>query len=255
MFDFLKSSRRDQLRAKSFPKAWLAIISRNVPLYRLLTPEQQRLLRGHVQVLIAEKKFEGCRGLRINDEIRVTIAAHAALLMLGGKPHYYPFLDVILVYPTAFMVRAKRSVAGGTSEATIPMLGEAWADGAVILSWDHALKQARNRRGRNNVLLHEFAHQLDMEDGATDGTPVLERKAWYATWVQALKPEFDRLVANPRKGFLEPYAATNPAEFFAVATEVFFQAPYALKRHHPRIYAELSRFYGLDLARHRNRPA
>ncbi|TMQ49357.1 MAG: zinc-dependent peptidase [Candidatus Eisenbacteria bacterium] len=248
MFDFFARRRRARLRAQPFPEDWLAIMSRNVPLYGRLPAELQARLRGDVQVLLAEKHFEGCGGLRLDDEIRVTIAAHAALLMLGDEPHYYPRLTSILVYPSTFLVRREERQGPITAEGRTPLLGESWRTGAVVLAWDAALKGARDVRDGQNVILHEFAHQLDSEDGKGDGTPFLDSRGQYAAWARAMAPEFERLRAQPEGSLLGEYAATNPAEFFAVATEVFFEQPEPLRLRHPEMYAELSRYYGLDPA-------
>jgi Mlc titration factor MtfA (ptsG expression regulator) len=248
MFDFFARDRRARLRAQPFPEAWLAILSSNVPLYRRLPPAIQERLRGDVQVLLAEKHFEGCGGLELDDEMRVTIAAHAALLMLGGEPHYYPRLTSILVYPSTFVVQREERSGPFTTEGEVALLGESWRQGVVILAWDSALRSARGLGQGHNVILHEFAHQLDSEDGRGDGTPYLESRSQYAAWARAMGPEYERLRARPEDGVLGEYAATNPAEFFAVATEVFFEQSEALRLKHPAIYAELSRYYGLDPA-------
>ena len=248
MFDFIARRRREGLRAQSFPREWLEILAHDVPIYRRLTPDQQERLRGHVQVLLAEKHFEGCDGLELTDEIRVTIAAHAALLMLGGEPHYFPGLVSILVYPEAFVAQRKEVQGGIVDEGEAALLGESSRRGVVVLAWDAALRSARDLVGGHNVILHEFAHQLDTEDGRGDGTPYLEGRGAYAAWARAMAPVYERLRAHPEESVLGEYAATNPAEFFAVATEVFFGRPEPLRRQHPEIYAALSRYYGLDPA-------
>jgi len=227
-------------------------MARNVPLYGHLSRAQQRTVRGHVQVLLDEKRFEGCGGLEINDEIRVTIAAHAAMLMLGGPPHYYPRLDAILVYPSPFvMLDSKRLREGDVGAPARATLGLSSRQGVVVIAWDSALREARDSRHKRSTLLHEFAHQLDTEDGLANGVPLLDHGGRYRLWARAFKPEFERLAANPEGTLLGSYAAQNPAEFFAVATEVFFKRPGQFKRQHPEMYAELSRFYGLDLATRR----
>jgi MtfA peptidase len=251
MFDLFARPRRAKLRARDFPPEWLAILARNVPLYGRLSPEHQEALRGHVQVLLAEKHFEGCGGLELDDEIRVTIAAHASLLMLRGEPHYYPRLTSILVYPSTFLVARKERQGPFTTEGEAALLGESWRAGVVVLAWDAALRSARDARDGANVILHEFAHQLDSEDGGSDGTPYLDGRSQYAAWARAMAPEYERLRARPEGSLLGEYAATHPAEFFAVATEVFFERPADMRLRHPEIYAELSRYYGLDPAQER----
>jgi len=249
MFDFFRGSRRARLRAAPLPASWCAILTKNVPLYRRLPPEYQQELHGHIQVLLAEKNFEGCGGLRLNDEIRVTIAAHAGMLLLGREAHYFPGLYSVLVYPGTFHVPVQENEGGGgVTERKQALLGESWQKGAIVLAWDAALAGARDPRDGDNVILHEFAHQLDTEDGQGDGVPYLDGRGAYASWARALGPEYERLRARPKESVLNRYGATNPAEFFAVATEAFFERPSRLRERHPELYAELSRFYCLDLA-------
>lgn len=241
--------RRARLQAAPLPESWRAILTKNVPLYGRLPPEHQQELHGHIQVLLAEKNFEGCGGLNLNDEIRVTIAAHAGILLLGREPHYYPGLSSVLVYPSTYLVPVEEYEGGGVvTERMQERLGESWQSGAIVLAWDAVLAGVRDPRDGDNVILHEFAHQLDTEDGVGDGVPYLDGRGAYAAWARALRPEYERLRARPKESVLNRYGATNPAEFFAVATETFFERPGRLRNRHPELYAELSRFYCLDLA-------
>ena len=249
MLGFLRRRRRARLRAAPIPRRWREILHRNVPLYASMPAELQHELEGHVQVLLAEKHFEGCGGLKVTDEMRVTIAAHAALLMLRRPdPHYYPDLRSILVYPTSFLVPTEENHGGIVIEDEEERLGESWQRGVVVLAWDEARASARGMTDGDNVILHEFAHQLDTEDGGADGVPLLDRGGDYATWARALAPEYERLRERPEESILDTYGAEDPAEFFAVATEAFFEKPHELRARHPRLYAELSQFYRLDLA-------
>lgn len=248
MFAFFRRRRRERIRAVPFPAEWCAILARNVPLYTLLPDASRRELEGHVQVLLAEKPFEGCGGLALTDEIRVTIAAHAGLLILGRETDYYPDLHAILVYPTTYAVPVEENEGGIVSERAEARLGESWRRGVVVLAWDATRAGAIDRRDGQNVALHEFAHQLDTEDGAADGAPVLPRLADYAAWARALRPEYERLREKPKTSVLDRYGAQNPAEFFAVATEAFFEKPDKLRRKHPELYAELARFYRVEPA-------
>ncbi|HEU4563461.1 MAG TPA: M90 family metallopeptidase [Gemmatimonadaceae bacterium] len=250
MAGLLRNRRRRRLRATPLPDAWRAILAANVPLHARLPEDRRRELEGHIQVLLDEKHFEGSAGLEITDEIRVTIAAHAALLLLGGEPSYYPGLETILVYPSAYVAPVEEHEPGGiVTEGEEERLGESWGSGVVVLAWDEALHGARDARDGENVILHEFAHQLDEEDGTSDGTPYLQSRGRYRAWARVLGAELAALRADPGRGVLDSYGAENPAEFFAVATEAFFETPEALRLRHPELYAELSALYGLDLAR------
>ena len=248
MFGFFRRRRRARLFNAPFPDEWIAILQRNVGLYARLPPESQAELRGHIQVLLAEKSFEGI-GLTLTDEIRVTIAAHAAALLLGRPARYYPGLYSILVYPAAYRAPVTEHHDGGiVSEGEEERLGESWEHGAIVISWDDASHGARTPHDGDNVILHEFAHQLDTEDGEADGVPRLEARSDYVAWARAMRPEFDRLRARPETSALDEYGATDAAEFFAVATEAYFERPGELRARHPELYAELKRFYRVDLA-------
>lgn len=250
MFDFFKNRRREAIRAEAFLEAWEGYLRANVPLYERLPAAAQKELRGHIQVLLAEKHFEGCGGLELTDEIRVTIAAQAALLLLHRETDYYPKLITILVYPSAYVAPSMEHIGGGlVLEGDSARLGEAWQSGVVVLSWDDVLHGARDLRDGHNVVLHEFAHQLDQQDGSANGAPILEHRSRYVTWARVLGEEYEQLrrdAQRGRKSVLDDYGATNPAEFFAVATECFFEKPVQLERKHPALYEELKSYYQQD---------
>lgn len=250
MFGFFKRRRRERLRATPFPAAWAEIIEKNVPLYQRLGEADRRELQGHIQVFLGEKHFEGCGGLELTDEVRVTIAAQACLLLLHRETDDYRRLITILVYPSAYEAKGVEPIGGGfVIEGPQGRLGEAWQDGVVILSWDDVRRGAADVRDGQNVVLHEFAHQLDQEDGAADGAPILERRSLYVAWARVLSAEYEQLRQDSkrhRKTVLDTYGATNPAEFFAVATECFFEKPAQLKRKHPELYEELKEYYHQD---------
>jgi Mlc titration factor MtfA (ptsG expression regulator) len=230
------------------------ILTRSLPVFRRLPPEDQRELLGHIQVFLAEKKFEGCGGLTLTDEIRLTIAGHACLLLLHRETDYYPELSTVLVYPSTYITHGERHLEGPIWETGEQhLLGHTQHRlGAVILSWDAAKRSAAaNSSSGRNLVLHEFAHQLDFEDHATDGTPVLANRSDYETWSRVMSREFEALRAAEDAGtptVLDTYGATNPAEFFAVVTETFFERPCELRSWHPQLYGELQRFYRQDPA-------
>ena len=245
-----RRKRREQLKSKPFPPEWEDILDQNVVLYRYLPDPLKKELQAHINVFLGEKTFEGCDGLEINDEIRVTIAAQACILLLNRKqPTYYPTLYSILVYPSAY-VATKVTVAGGqrTEEMTVRG-GESWTRGEVVLAWDFVRKAAIDLSFGHNVVLHEFAHQLDQEDGNANGAPILEKGTSYKTWARVFSKEYEELQKNALSGrndIMDAYGATNPAEFFAVATETFFERPKQMKLSHPELYEELKSYYGLD---------
>ena len=251
MFGF-KRRRRRRLKDQPFPRQWAAILERNVPCYRALPPDDQRELQGHIQVFLDEKRFEGCAGLEITDEIRVTVAAQACMLLLHRQSDYYPRMKTIFVYPQGYLTRSVATGAGGIVTETDGLrLGESWYRGPVVLSWDDARKGAADARDGHNVVFHEFAHQLDSETGEHDGAPVLPRRSMYIAWARVLGGDYRRLIddiARDRKTALRAYGATDPAEFFAVATEAFFEKPRALRRRHPSLYEQLRGFYRQDPA-------
>jgi Mlc titration factor MtfA (ptsG expression regulator) len=248
----LKRRRREKIRARPFPADWLGILNRNFPRYARLSPEDQEELRGTIQVFLAEKRFEGAAGLAITDEIRVTIAAQACFLLLHRETDVYPGLYSIIVYPHEYVARhQQRGEAGLLDEGVQVRLGETAARGALVLSWDGAVRGASDVHDCHNVVFHEFAHQLDAESGGFDGAPLLPRRSMYIAWARVLSQEFSALRRNAFRHEptdLDPYGATNPAEFFAVVTECFFQHPHQMKKHHPELYAELQEFYRQDPA-------
>lgn len=250
------SSRRQKRRAKlqstPLPDAWRRHIDQNVPYAGALSPRDREELERQISIFVAEKRFEGCGGLVLTDEMRVTIAAQACLLTLRLDADYYPKLRTILVYPSTFVPK-RPSLRPAWMEDREPTatLGESWVWGIVILSWDSVLAGAGDVQDGRNVVLHEFAHQLDQEDGAGDGVPFLPRSSNYSTWARVLQDHFSDLVEATNRGqrhVLDSYGATNPAEFFAVATETFFEKPRQLLNSSPALYDELRRYYGQDPA-------
>jgi Mlc titration factor MtfA (ptsG expression regulator) len=256
VFGYFRRRRLDRLRSAPVPADWLGIIEQNVPFWASLAKADRRELQGHIQVFLAEKHFEGCDGLDLTDEVKITIAAHACRLVLHRDADVFPRLVTVLVYPTAYVAKVVEPIGGGgVLEGEQVRLGEAWKDGVAVVSWDDLRATVQGRNPGRNLILHEFAHILDMEDGASDGTPVLAGRAQYASWVAIMEDEYERLRRDSHLGrysVLDHYGATNPAEFFAVATEAFFEKPTVLAKRHPELYAELRRFYRQDPARSAN---
>jgi Mlc titration factor MtfA (ptsG expression regulator) len=242
--------RRERLGKVPFPAEWLGILRERLPYYRLLSRNEQTELRKLIRVFLAEKKFEGCGGLEMTDEIRVTIAAQACILLLNRKHDYYAGLRSVLVYPSSYQAPSQFvDPVGVVHEGDQGRLGEAWLRGAVILSWDDVRRGSADFQDGHNVTLHEFAHQLDQEDGIFDGAPVLAKGSHYRSWARVLLKEYKALGKAAERGqetLIDQYGATNPAEFFAVITEAFFERPKALKEKHPELYEELRKFFHQD---------
>ncbi len=241
--------RRRRLRERPFPAAWARIVQRRVPLAMRLPAGLRHRLEGHMQVFVAEKPFIGCQGMAIDDEVRVTVAALACLLLIGhGQAGCYPRLRQVLVYPEAFAVQRTQVLLGGVVDVQPQMLaGESWGQGQVILGWQQVLDGANDAGDGRNVVLHEFAHQIDQDSGAADGQPWQANAAARRRWSVVMGDAFERLRHTP-SAVIDAYGASDPAEFFAVATEAFFERPQALADEAPEVYAELARLYRLQPA-------
>ena len=249
---FRRKSRRKKLMSHPWPESWGNILREKVPIYNRLPEQFKKELHGLIHIFIDEKPFEGCAGLEVTEEMKVIIAGQACILLLNRPANFYPKLDVILVYPSAYVAKTVEQHGWGTFvEKEQARLGESWHSGIVVLAWDSIVHETRDVRDGHNVVLHEFAHQLDQEDGSSDGAPLLETKSQYVSWARHLGTVYSELqeaVARHRPTFIDQYGATNPAEFFAVVTETFFEKGAGLKRRMPELYEELRTYYQLDPA-------
>jgi MtfA peptidase len=253
MLSFLRERHRQRLRQQPFPEAWEAVLQANVASLALLTEEEKRRLRGDIQVFIEEKYWEGCNGLVVTEEMQVTVAAFACLLQLNlERRDYYPNVQSILLYPTGYRVRhRKQRGAGVVWEGVESRLGEAWENGPVVLAWDEVVQSGRYWRDGHNVVLHEFAHKLDMLEASANGVPELEDQAAFDQWSEVMSAEYATLVEETEAGefgLIDSYGATSPAEFFAVVTETFFERPQELSWYYPRLYSIFRAFYRQDPA-------
>ena len=251
LLSWLRNRRRARLLATPFPPEWEEYIRRNVAMYSCLGPIDRATLCDIARVLVAEKNWEGCGGLVMTDEIRVTVAAQAARLLLGLRHDHFARVLSILVYPSGFRSPEGWRDENGVIDTDTGALGEAWYDGPVVLAWDAIVAGGRDPDDGRNVVMHEFAHQLDYLDGVADGTPPLSKREDYAHWQQVMTYEYARLQAECAGGtpkVLDRYGATNHAEFFAVATETFFEKPGQMRERHPELYAVLRDYYGQDPA-------
>jgi MtfA peptidase len=256
MFSWFRSSRRKKLLAQPFPAAWLEVLEKNVGHYALLPAELQQRLRDATRILVAERTFVGTGGLVLTDEMKVTVAAQAALLILGGHDYHFDRLGEIFLYPRrvkAALTTYQHRLHGGSAHVDEDALnlGEAWHDRRVRLSWPDVLRGGRDPGDGINLVLHEFAHHLDGLDGEMGGLPPQETRAKQARWEAVIDREYGRHLADVELGhdtLLDPYGAESEAEFFAVATECFYEQPRELKQEHPDLYAILRDFYKVDPA-------
>ena len=245
----LRNAGRQRLMKQPFPREWEDILRKNVALYQHLPEDLRKPLHGYINVFLNEKKFEGCGGLQLTEAMKVTIAAQACLLLLKGNPTFYPKLKTILVYPGAYVARQTSFIGGVPVQSDSARLGESWNSGELVLAWDHVKEESLDIRDGHNVVLHEFSHQLDQEDGRSDGAPILEQGSSYVAWARILSIEYGELVEKVKKhhkDVIDSYGATNPAEFFAVITEAFFKKPAKLNKKHPELYEELKLYYKMD---------
>ncbi|MBW1883545.1 MAG: zinc-dependent peptidase [Deltaproteobacteria bacterium] len=255
MLHWLRKRRRRHLLSTPYPAGWDEILLRNVVHFRWLDDREQRQLRDMVRIFVAEKRWEGCGGLALNDEIRVTIAAQACLLLLELPHEFYRNVHTILVYPSTVVAPPRPlgafEIPTRPVEGPLPILGQAQLRGPVVLVWDAVKRTSRHPESGHNVVYHEFAHKLDMLDGRADGTPPLHGRTEYAHWARVCSREYLALrerAARGATGLLDTYGGTNEAEFFAVATEQFFDQPVALRRRHPELFDVLQAFYRQDPA-------
>lgn len=240
----------DAPAAGVFKEEWVAVLEKNVPLYSRLPENLRELLHKRIAAFVASVRFEGCGGLDLTEEMILTVAAQACLLVVNREGRPYPDLRAVYMYPTTFSsVQKQRDASGVVTEGEVHRLGESWSSGTVVLAWDSVEQGARNVFDAANVTFHEFAHQLDHENGDTDGAPSLPSREAYRSWARVFRAnyaDFLHRVEGGKETLIDSYGATNPAEFFAVATETFFEKPGQLFKRRPELYQEMSGFYGLD---------
>jgi hypothetical protein len=241
VFGLWRKWKRSRLEKRPFPEAWRSILERSVPFYPRLPSELRSRFETFLKVFVWEKYFEGAQGLEITDEIRVVVSAAAVRLILHLDLSYYDRLRELVIYPFDYQ---------HPGEADHTVFGEAHDFGTVVLSWPAVQRGIANPDDGLDTATHEFAHVLDLGSGSFDGAPVLRSREDYRPWAEVMATHFDRLGEGrrPERKVLRDYGATNPAEFFAVATEAFFEKPSQMRRHTPELYDRLVAFYGLDPA-------
>lgn len=246
---YLTKIRRNTLFSKPASDEFMSVITQFVPIYHKLPDNLKKELIGHMNIFLSEKSYEGCGGLEITNTIKIVIAAQACMLLLNRKSNYYPKLSVIYVYPDAFQSNQVSSEGGVEVTQQVVRSGESWTNGPVVLSWNHTKHGANDIKDGENVVFHEFAHQLDQEDGYNDGIPIHESPSQYIAFARMMESKFDKLqkrIMKRKKTVMNAYGGTSKAEFFAVLTETFFEKPRQLQRRHPELYEEVKDYYKLD---------
>lgn len=253
MLSLLRRWRRNRLRSASIPDALRRVMDQRVPLIGRLPGDLRAELDHLTHAFLREKRFEGAQGQEVTDEVRVVIGATACLLLVGMPDHdLFPLMRTVIVYPSAYRAVGRQALGNGlVLESEGVRLGESWQRGPVVIAWDAARQGVASPGDGRNVVLHEFAHQLDAEFAGMEGAPALRSRRDYKDWARVLGAEYERLRDRLRSGsrtLIDSYGATNPAEFFAVVTEAFYERPRDLREVHPELYEQFARFYGVDPA-------
>jgi Mlc titration factor MtfA (ptsG expression regulator) len=253
LLSWLRARRRRKLLAEPFPVRWAGFVEKNVGHYALLSAPEQARLRDITRVLVAEKQWQGRGGLFVSEEMRVTVAAQAALLLLGTDRAYFARVRDVFIFPTTFRTPVAEDDWEDDELSETDLSGQAVNRGPVLLAWDEVLAEGRDPEGGYNVVVHEFAHQLDFLDGLAGGTlPALGDRALEARWRYVMTVAFEdhrRAIREKHpETFFTPHAADNEAEFFADATEAFYCRPTDLRELHAELYQLLAAYYRLDPA-------
>ena len=247
----LRRVRREKLFRTTLDSSWIAILQKNVSIYSKLSQTLREELHGYINIFLDEKKFIGRQGIEITDEIRLTVAGNACLLLLQGKKRYFPGFTSILIYPNTYVAHEVQHNGLVTTEQPSKRLGESWMRGPIVLSWDNISSGSKNAEDGHNVVIHEFAHKLDEQSGHMNGLPLLRDESHYKEWSKVLSEEYEALYERAKRGknkVLDEYGTVSPSEFFAVASEAFFEKPVQMKKRLPELYKQLQTFYNIDPA-------
>lgn len=246
-----KSLLRKKLANCIFPEKWKIFLFKNFAIYQYLPKDIKEKLHKKISFFIHEKNFEGCGGLKIDVLHKIIIAANACLPIVNSENDLYPYLQTIILYPGVYknnnLTAASENVL---SESEHVVAGESFSAGTIVLAWDVCLNDSQNLNTASNVIIHEFTHQLDAENGPTDGIPAIFNRAKLNEWEQIFREEFAnfRLKSFHKYDVIDQYGSVNAAEFYAVCSEAFFDMPLLLEKQHPQIYNVFQKFYNLDPA-------
>ncbi len=250
IFSWLKNRRRREILQGPFPDRWQGFIDRNLRHARHLPEGWRQRYLDRIRIMVAEKNWEGGNQLEVTDEMKVTVSALACVLIAAVEEEYcWDGVQSIIIFPGAYRWPTRHDRESGIVDEGVEMTGESWQRGPIVLSWEHVLDGGLNRADGVNLVFHEFAHHLDGLDGEMEGTPLLDGRASYRAWYRVTEGEFHRLAQQAERGeatLLDSYGASDPAEFFAVSTECFFERPHEMRRRHGTLYDLLCGFYRQD---------
>jgi Mlc titration factor MtfA (ptsG expression regulator) len=256
MIALTRRARRRRALSLPFPDEWRQLLARRLVHWNLLDASERARLEDLIRLFLVDKKWEGTSGFDLTEDVRVLISAMACLLILGLDFEAYHRVTWIEVQPTTMRRVGTYAVGVGrvASDSPVPLLGQASYSGPVTVAWDAANEGARHPERGHNVVYHEFAHKLDMGDGLVDGTPVLATAEERQRWIEVCTEVYEQVREGRAGELLDPYAGVNPGEFFAVATETFFDQPVELEQAHADLYDVLRDFYRQDPAARARRP-
>ena len=246
---YLRHVHREKLFKIPLDSSCIAILQKNVSIYSKLPQTLREELHGYINIFLDEKKFIGCEGIEITDEICLTVAGNACLLLLQGKKRHFPSFTSILIYPNTYIAHEVQHNGLVTTERPSKRAGESWIRGPIVLSWADINSGSVNAEDGHNVVIHEFAHKLDEESGHMNGLPLLRDESHYKEWNKVLSEEYNALHERAKRGknkVLDEYGTVSPSEFFAVASESFFEKPVQMKKRLPELYKQLQIFYNID---------
>lgn len=245
----LRRARREKLFKTALDASRISILQQYVTLYSRLPQALREELHGHINIFLDEKKFIGNADVVITEEMRVIVAGNACLLLLQGNKRRFTGFSSILIYPSAYTAHDVQHDGLITTEQPSKRAGESWVRGPIVLSWVDVRSGSINAEDGHNVVIHEFAHKLDEQSGNMNGLPVLRNTSQYREWSKVLSEEFNALHERAKRGenkVLDTYGTVSPAEFFAVASESFFEKPRQMKKRLPELYEQLQNFYNID---------
>ncbi|MBA4186563.1 MAG: hypothetical protein C0467_00955 [Planctomycetaceae bacterium] len=250
LLSWFRDRRRQTLLAAPFPTWWEGFLAKNVAHYGLISPTEQTNLRNITRILIAEKQWQGCGSLFVTEEMKVTIAAQAALLLLGNDHRYFQHVRKVVVFPTEFRTPVAEDGWEDDGLSETPLAGRAVDRGPVLLAWDEVLPEGRNPSGGVNVVIHEFAHQLDFSERLTTRAPPLGDGELESRWQDILTTHFEQhhhaISRGKRNPLFTAHAADSLAEYFANACEAFYCRPATLKQLYPEVYRLLAAYFKVD---------